>query len=544
LFYIIIIVLNNKKLASNVIIKIVKNLEKKLLLLSNLKIRLEDDDLAAYKELAAKKLKLAPDEIIEIKINKKSLDCRDKKQFYYVLSLIVAVPENFSNKQGFLQIEEKSQIKEPKALLKERPIIIGFGPAGIFAALTFLEYGIKPIVFERGKKVNERLQDISSFENNRDFNPESNAQFGEGGAGAYSDGKLTTRIKETGYVAKVIETFIRFGASPEIAFLNKPHLGTDQLCLIIKNIREFILASGGEINFQSKVTDLIIENNTLTGVEINGEQKCFGKTFVFAIGHSARDTLQMFKTKGIKLEQKPFAVGVRLEHPAEIINLMQYGEKYQHHEKLGAADYSLTHQGAFSFCMCPGGEIINTSSENKRLVLNGMSNSSRNSLFSNAAIVAPVTPEDLGSDDPLAGLEFQRMIEAKAFHNWEAPAQNLLDFLTSTKSTKLRPNSFKMGTYPTNINEILPGFITNKLVAAFKYWQSRFPLFISDQAVMLAPETRTSSPVRIVRDEKRQATGLANFYPVGEGSGYSGGITSSAVDAIKTIEAICLKQSN
>jgi len=512
-----------------------------LLLLSNLKIMLEDDDFAAYEGLAAKKLKLPPDEIIEIKVNKKSLDCRDKKQFYYVLSLIATVPENFSNKQGFLQIEEKPKIKEPKTSLKERPIIIGFGPAGIFAALTFLEYGIKPIVFERGKKVEERLQDISSFENNRVFNPESNAQFGEGGAGAYSDGKLTTRIKETGYVAKVIETFVRFGASPEIAYLNKPHLGTDQLCRIIKNIREFIIKSGGEINFGAKVTDLILEKETLRGVEINGEQKCFGETFIFAIGHSARDTLQLLKKRGLNLEQKPFAVGVRLEHPAETINLMQYGGKYQHHEKLGAADYALTHQRAFSFCMCPGGEIINASSEHGCLTLNGMSNSKRNSQFSNAAIVAPVTPDDLGSDDPLAGLEFQQMIETKAFHNWEAPSQNLLDFLAGAKSTKIISNSFKMGTYSADINEILPGFITAKLVAAFKYWESRFPLFVSDQAVMLAPETRTSSPVRIVRNEGRQATGLANFYPVGEGSGYSGGITSSAVDAIKTVETICRK---
>ncbi|MBU0502012.1 MAG: dehydrogenase, partial [Candidatus Margulisbacteria bacterium] len=346
-------------------------------------------------------------------------------------------------------------------------------------------------------------------------------------------------IKETGYVAQVIETFIKFGAAPEIAYLNKPHLGTDQLCRIIKNIREFILASGGEINFQSRVTDLIIEKDILKGIVINGQQKCFGGIFVFAIGHSARDTLQMFKNRGVNLEQKPFAVGVRLEHPAEIINLMQYGRKYQHHEKLGAADYALTHQGVFSFCMCPGGEIVNASSENKRLVLNGMSNSARSSLFSNAAIVAPVTPDDLSCADPLAGLEFQQMIEAKAFNNWQAPAQNLLDFLSSTKSAKIKPNSFKMGTFSADIAEILPKFISAKLVAAFKHWQARFPLFVSDQAVMLAPETRTSSPVKIVRDDQRRAVGLANFYPVGEGSGYSGGITSSAVDAIKTVEVLC-----
>ncbi|MBU1026574.1 MAG: dehydrogenase [Candidatus Margulisbacteria bacterium] len=508
------------------------------LILHNIKISLEEDSFSAYKILAAKKLGMPETGVQEIRILKKSLDARDKRQFYYNLSLVATVSKRYKNKKNFPQLNEKPSKKEIINTLKERPVIVGFGPAGIFAALTFLEYGIKPIIFERGKKVEQRIKDIRDFENSKIFNPESNAQFGEGGAGTYSDGKLITRIKESGYVAKVLETFIRFGASEEIAYFNKPHLGTDQLCKIIKRIREFIVQSGGEIHFQAKVTNLIIENDSLKGVEVNGQQKCLSPTIVFAIGHSARDTLQMLSAKGVGLEAKPFALGVRIEHPAELINLMQYGEKYKDNQKIGPADYSLAHGGVFSFCMCPGGEIVNASSENGGLALNGMSNSQRNGQFSNSAIVAAVSVDDFGSSHPLAGIELQKEIEVKAYKNWSAPAQNLLDYLNAIQSQKIRPNSYKMGTVSTELNQLLPGFVTNKLIEAFKYWQQRLPMFVSDQAVLMAPETRTSSPVRILRSEKREAINLAGFYPVGEGAGYAGGITSSAVDAIKTVEAI------
>ncbi len=510
------------------------------LILHNVKIPLEEDDSSAYKGLAAKKLGLPEVGVLSVKALKKSLDARDKKQFYYNLSFIATVSKRYKNKKNFPQLNEQPSKKEKINTLKDRPVIVGFGPAGIFAALTFLEYGIKPIIFERGKKVDQRIKDIHHFETSRILNPESNAQFGEGGAGTYSDGKLTTRIKESGYVAKVLETFVRFGASEAIAYLNKPHLGTDQLCKIIKNIREFIVQSGGEIHFQSKATDLIIENGSLKGVEINGQQKCFSPTIVFAIGHSARDTLQMLNQKGIKIEPKPFALGVRIEHPAEIINLMQYGEKYKDNKKLGPADYALAHGGVFSFCMCPGGEIVNASSENGGLALNGMSNSQRNGLFSNSAIVVAVSVDDFGSSHPLAGIELQRSLEIKAYKNWSAPAQNLMDFLNATQSQKILPNSYKMGTVSIQLNQLLPTFVSNKLMEAFKYWQQRLPMFVSDQAVLMAPESRTSSPARILRSKSRQSVSLPGFYPVGEGSGYAGGITSSAVDAIKTVETILL----
>ncbi|NQU17268.1 MAG: dehydrogenase [Candidatus Saganbacteria bacterium] len=516
------------------------------LILNNITIPLEEDDPSAYRKIVVKKLNLADPHIQNIKVLKKSLDARNKKQFYYNISLIVTVPDKYKNKKRIPVINKKGNSKDQgkgrtgksKNKIKDRPIIIGFGPAGIFAALTFLEHGIKPIIFERGKRVEDRMKDIQDFEKNKVLDPESNTQFGEGGAGTYSDGKLATRIKETGYVAKVIDTFIKFGASQEIAYLNKPHLGTDQLCKIIKNIREYIQKNGGEINFESKVADLIVENKKVKGVDINGYQKCYSSNIIFAIGHSARDTFKLLYEKGVTLEQKPFAVGVRIEHPAETINLMQYGDKYKNHPKLGPAEYILTHQGAFSFCMCPGGEIVNASSENGMMTLNGMSNSLRNSPFSNSAIVAKVETADLGSPHPLDGIEFQRMIEKKCFNNWKAPAQNLLDFLSSTKSLKINPNSFKMDTFSAELKNLFPDFIYNKIVAAFKYWEERFPLFICKKATLLAPESRTSSPVRIVRNEKRESVSYSGFYPVGEGSGYSGGITSSAVDAIKTVESI------
>jgi len=508
------------------------------IILHNIKVRLEDDEPAIYKKLAANKLRLDISDVSRVRVYKKSLDARDKRQFFYNLSLTVRVPEKFEHRKKFPRLAEAAPKKEPKNILPDRPIIIGFGPAGMFAALTFLSYGIKPIIFERGKKVAERLKDIRSFEQGGELDPESNAQFGEGGAGTYSDGKLTTRSKAAGYVAKVLATFIEHGAPAEIAYLNKPHLGTDQLCTIVKNIREFIVKSGGEINFQSKVADFIVEGDTLKGVVVDG-QKHLSSTVVLATGHSARDTFQLLKERGVGLEQKPFAVGVRIEHPAELINLMQYGKKYQNHPKLGPAEYALAANGVYSFCMCPGGEVINASSESGRLVLNGMSNSKRDGQFSNAAIVAAIATADFGSSDPLAGIEFQRLMEAKFYHKgWEAPAQNLLDFLKATKSRAVIPNSYKMGTVSADLNKVLPEFIANKLAVAFKQWGARFPLFVSEQAVLLAPETRTSSPVRILREQNRQSINFANLYPVGEGSGYAGGITSSAVDAIKTVESI------
>lgn len=517
------------------------------LILNNLKVAIEEDSRDTYQQLLAKKLSLPISDFKLIRIIKKSLDARDKNQFYYNLNLLASVPDNYANKKNFPVHEEKNVKKELKRQFKDQPIIIGFGPAGIFAALNFLEYGIKPIIFERGKKIDDRHQDIENFIKNKVLCPESNVQFGEGGAGTYSDGKLTTRTKETGYVNKVLQTFIRFGTPEEIAYINKPHLGTDILKKIIKNIRNHIIENGGQIHYQAKLTDLIIKNNIVTGVIINNKDQYYSSTVILAIGHSARDTYELLHSKGLALEQKPFAIGTRIEHPAELINEMQYGQKYKNFPGLGAATYALTYnnpktkRGVFSFCMCPGGEVINAASEDKHLVVNGMSNSQRSSKFSNSAIVVTVRPEDFNSDHPLAGIEFQRKIEKKAFaagDNWSVPAQNLKDFLQGTKSEQLIANSCRIETIPSKLEQFLPNFIIEELTKAFTYWQQRLPIFISEQAILIGAETRTSSPVKITRQDNGETINIKNLYPIGEGSGYAGGITSSAIDGIKVVEKI------
>ncbi|MDH4233129.1 MAG: dehydrogenase, partial [Nitrospirota bacterium] len=427
------------------------------------------------------------------------------------------------------------------------------GPAGMFAALELIDYGIKPIIFERGKKIEERSLDIQRFIKERLLDTESNIQFGEGGAGSYSDGKLFSRIKNSQYTNKVLDTFIKFGAPEEIAYIRKPHLGTDVLCRIVRNIRCHILERGGEIYYSSKLTDILISGDKVSGVIINGEKEYRSSSIFLAVGHSARDTFEMLHKKGVVIEQKPIAAGVRIEHPAEIINLLRYGDKYKDYPGIGAATYSLTYndrkigRGVYTFCMCPGGEVVNASSENGMLVINGMSYSDRSSAFSNAALVVTCHTDDYKSTDPLAGVEFQKDIERKAFHagggRWEVPAQNLVDFLRGRTSASLNRNSCKTGTAAVQMNELFPEFINEALVAALNTWKKDYPLFVSDHAILLGAETRTSAPLRIKRNKRYESVNVKNLYPIGEGSGYTGGITSSAADAIKAVEA-CLSGSD
>jgi hypothetical protein len=344
----------------------------------------------------------------------------------------------------------------------------------------------------------------------------------------------------------VLDTLIKFGAPEEIGYVSKPHLGTDMLCRIVRNMRNHILERGGEIHYSSKVTGLLASDGKIRGVVINGEKEYHSSTVYLAVGHSARDTFEMLLGKGIALEQKPISVGVRIEHPAEIINLIRYGEKYRDFSGIGAATYSFnytcrkTGRGAYTFCMCPGGEVVNASSENGMLVLNGMSYSRRASPFSNSAIAVTCRTDDYKSANPIAGIEFQRDIERKAFiaagRTWKAPAQNLMDFLNGRISTVLNENSFKMGVASASMNEILPEFICETLATAFNKWKADYPLFVSEHAILLGAETRTSSPVKIRRNEKFESVNMEKLYPIGEGSGYTGGITSSAADAIKAVE--------
>lgn len=517
------------------------------LVLSDLQIPVEKDGMDEHIQAASRQLGIGASEIIVTKILSKSLDTRNTQQFYYTLSLVVSVADGFANTQHLQVYMEPSEPVRKKVRPKGRPIIVGFGPAGMFAALELIDSGLKPLIFERGKKIEERSVDVQQFIRKRELNPESNIQFGEGGAGSYSDGKLfSRRNNNTSYVNRVLRTFIKFGAPEEIAYISKPHLGTDVLCRIVANIRAYILERGGEIFYSSKMTDILIADNTATGIVINGDKEYPSAQIYIALGHSARETVAMLHAKGVALEQRPISVGVRIEHPAEVINSMRYGEKYCNYRKIGAATYSLNYtnrtirRGVYTFCMCPGGEVVNASSEPGMLVLNGMSYSRRASPFSNAALVVSCHAEDYQSASPLAGLEFQKDIERKAFQagksGWDVPAQNLLNFLGESRTHNLNENSYKMGAVAADLHDIFPPFVTEGLRAAFCKWKKEVPLFVSHHAILLGAETRTSSPVRMTRNERFESVTIKNLYPVGEGSGYTGGITSSAADAIKAVE--------
>ncbi|MEN6330494.1 MAG: FAD-dependent protein [Smithella sp.] len=518
------------------------------LLLNNLRIPVEKDGRDEYLKAASQKLNVSRTAIHIVKMLSKTLDAGDQEQFYYDISLVVHTPDSFDNRENIPAYTEKPAKERKSKISAQRPVVIGFGPAGMFAALELIAYGLKPIIFERGKKLEERSLDVQKFMKEKLLDPESNIQFGEGGAGSYSDGKLFSRKMNTDYNNKVLDTFVKFGAPEEIAYISKPHLGTDVLCVIVRNIRNYILEQGGEIHYGAKMTDMLLSNNAVVGVVINREKEYHCSSLYLAVGHSARDTFEMLHNKGISLEQKPISIGLRVEHPAEIINYMRYGNKYKNFAGLGAAMYSLNYtdrkigRGVYTFCMCPGGEVVNASSEHGGLVVNGMSYSRRASEFSNAAIVVTCHTDDYCSADPLAGIEFQRDIEQKAFHagggKGVVPAQNLLDFLSKKGSGSLNRNSCATGTVAANMHEIFPTFVNDALVTAFATWEKTYPIFVSDYALLIGAETRTSAPLRITRSKKFESVNIKNLYPIGEGAGYTGGITSSAADAIRAVESV------
>ncbi len=518
------------------------------LILNNIRVLFEEDDVDQYITAASAQLSVDKELLSLIRILSKELDFRNEEQFYYKLSIAVRVnDESFVNRKKFsLYFDPTIALKKPIATT-ERPIVVGFGPAGMFAALELLKYGLKPIIFERGKTIGQRSADVQKFINERKLNPESNIQFGEGGAGSYSDGKLfSRRHNNTSYVSQVLDTFVEFGAPKEIGYISKPHLGTDVLCKIVRNIRNYVLEQGGEIHYSSKMTDIIMSDGKVAGIIVNDEKEYLSTAIFVATGHSARDTYRMFKRKNIALEQRQISVGIRIEHPVETIDLIRYGKKYCGHSRLGAATYSLNYtnkkirRGVYTFCMCPGGEVVNASSEDGHMVVNGMSYSRRSSPYSNSAMVVSCHTSDFPSMDVLAGLNFQQEIESKAFHaggsDWHVPAQNLMDFLADRESTTLNDNSFKMGVVSADMRAIMPQFVIKELKTAFHKWKEEIPLFISDRAILMGAETRTSSPVRVTRNEKYQSINCEHIYPIGEGSGYTGGITSSAADAIRAVE--------
>ena len=502
---------------------------------------------------AAKALRLSSKNINEIKIIKRSLDARKKDSIKYLFTLDVSL--NISEKKILAKKLPNVSPSVPviysmpeRKSFKKKPVVVGFGPAGIFAAYLLAKAGAEPIVIERGEKVEDRKRSVNTFRKERVLDEESNIQFGEGGAGAFSDGKLNTGISDS-RIKKVLETFVEYGGPEQILYDAKPHLGTDKLPAIIKNIREEIISLGGEFRFSSRLSDIIIENNEVRGIRyISGGDSCSLETdtVVLAIGHSARDTFRMLCRKGIPMESKPFAVGLRIEHKAELINRAQYGN---YADTLPTADYKLfTHlkngRGVYTFCMCPGGEVVGATSLKGHVVTNGMSNFARDGENSNSAVLVGIDKEDYGSSSPLAGMEYQSEIEKRAFtaggSDYSAPTQLLGDFLSGTKSIScgsVRP-TYQPGTRFCSLDSVLPEKICESIRLAIPEFASRLRGFDAPDAVLTAPETRSSSPVRILRGESMQSISVKGLYPCGEGAGYAGGITSSAVDGLKVAEKI------
>lgn len=430
-----------------------------------------------------------------------------------------------------------------------RPIVIGCGPCGLFAALILAQSGFKPIIIERGKNVRERTKDTFGFWRERELNPESNVQFGEGGAGTFSDGKLHTQIRDPKhYGRKVLNELVKAGAPEEILYIGKPHIGTFKLVRIIEEMREEIMSLGGEYHYESRVDDLIIENNQIRGVVLQDGRTFHSSHVVLALGHSARDTFEMLYKREVALEAKPFSIGFRIEHPQAMIDECRLGPGAGN-PLLGAADYKLVHhckngRAVYSFCMCPGGTVVAAASEPGRLVTNGMSQYSRNERNANAAIVVDISPDDFPGG-PLAGIALQRELEQKAFElggsNYNAPCQLVGDFLKNRASTALGSvvPSYKPGVTPCNLADALPGFAIDALREAIPAFERSIPGFSLHDAVLTGTETRTSSPVKILRNrDDLQSVNIKGLYPAGEGAGYAGGILSSAVDGIAVAEAI------
>lgn len=514
-----------------------------------LKVPILNDSTSYLEEKICSKLKVSFSQIEHYEISKKSVDARDKKNIFYVYEVDVSLKkeDDFLKRRDaniFSFQEEKYQF--PKGKPKScRPIIVGSGPAGLFCAYMLSIAGYLPIVLERGEKMEDRISTVQHFFQTNELNPNSNIQFGEGGAGTFSDGKLNTLTKDKmGRVKKIFEIFVENGAPKEILYEHYPHIGTDILRKVIVSMRNKICSLGGEFHYNSCVTDLLIENGKILGVEVNHSTKFYSSIVVLAIGHSARDTFFMLHKKKIPMRPKNFAVGVRIEHPKEMIDHAQYGEFVS---ILGSANYKLTYQtkegrGVYTFCMCPGGFVVNASSEEGRVVVNGMSNYDRSEKNSNSAIVVTVTPNDFGNS-LFDGMEFQRRLEEAAYQegNGLIPVQLYKDFCNDQVSTSFGEySSHTLGDVSFgNLRNVLPKYVSSSIMEAMVDFNKKIPGFSRDDAILLGVETRTSSPIIIERGDDLSSS-IEGLYPCGEGAGYAGGITTAAIDGVKVAEKIVL----
>lgn len=533
-----------------------------MLRLTNVHLPLDHPD-ADLPAAILSRLKIKPEDLIGYTIFRRGYDARKRSAITLVYTLDVEVK---NDEQVLARMKGEPNVgispdtsyhfvtKAPSEM-KSRPVIIGFGPCGIFAALTLAQMGFRPIILERGKVVRERTKDTWGLWRKRELNPESNVQFGEGGAGTFSDGKLHSGIKDPKhYGRKVLTEFVKHYAPEEILYVSKPHIGTFRLVKMVEAMRETIESLGGEFRFQAKVNDLEIDNGQVRGVVLEGGERIATDHVVLAVGHSARDTFQMLYERGVYIEAKPFSIGFRIEHPQSLIDRARFG-KFAGHPLLGAADYKLVHharngRAVYSFCMCPGGTVVAATSEPGRVVTNGMSQYSRNERNANSGIVVSITPEDYPTDrgpgHPLAGIDLQRELESRAFvlggGNYDAPGQLVGDFIAGKPSKEFGSvlPSYKPGVHLTDLAPSLPVYAIEALREALPAFDRQIKGYAMHDALLTGVETRTSSPVRIKRQDNFQSVNVKGLFPAGEGAGYAGGILSAGVDGIKVAEAVAL----
>lgn len=516
----------------------------------------------ALKESLLKRLGVSEADLASFSVAKRSHDARKKPQIFLIYCVDFELQGGKKAEQSLLKKLKGDRhlavapdtsyyfVAKAPENLKSRPVVIGTGPCGMFAGLVLAQMGFRPIILERGKSVRERTKDTWGLWRGGKLNPESNVQFGEGGAGTFSDGKLYSQIKDPKhYGKKVLREFVKAGAPSEILYINRPHIGTFKLVGVVENLRAQIESMGGEIRFQSRVQELDIENGQVRGVVLADGSRIASDHVVLAIGHSARDTFAMLYEKGVFIEPKPFSVGFRIEHPQSLINLARFGES-ENNPLLGAAEYKLVHharngRSVYSFCMCPGGTVVAAASEEGRVVTNGMSQYSRNERNANAGVVVGVTPEQDYPEHPLAGIEFQRRWESRAFElggkNYNAPVQRVGDFLGKTPSSAIGAvhPSYTPGVQPADLSTSLPDFAIEAIREALPAFDRQIKGFAMHDAMLTGVETRTSSPIRITRDEQSlQSLNTQGLYPAGEGAGYAGGILSAAIDGIRVAEAV------